>query len=32
VAGTDEAVEIAQTWPGVDQGWIVMEVRPVMAQ
>ena len=32
VAGTDEAVEIAQTWPDVDRGWIVMEVRPVMAQ
>jgi hypothetical protein len=31
-AGLDEAVEIAQTWPGVDRGWIVMEVRPVMAQ
>ena len=28
----DEAVEIAQTWPGVDRGWIVIEVRPVMAQ
>ena len=28
----DEAVAIAQTWPGVDRGWIVMEVRPVMAQ
>jgi len=32
VAGIDEAVEVAQTWPGVDRGWIVMEVRPVMAQ
>jgi hypothetical protein len=32
VAGIDEAVKIAQTWPGVDRGWIVMEVRPVMAQ
>jgi hypothetical protein len=31
-ATIDEAVEIAQTWPGVDRGWIVMEVRPVMAQ
>ena len=31
-AGIDEAVEVAQTWPGVDRGWIVMEVRPVMAQ
>jgi hypothetical protein len=31
-ATIDEAVEIAQTWPGVDRGLIVMEVRPVMAQ
>jgi hypothetical protein len=30
-ADLDEAVQIAQTWPGVDAGWIVMEVRPVMA-
>lgn len=29
-ADLDEAVQIAQTWPGVDAGWIVMEVRPVM--
>lgn len=30
-AGTiDEAVEIARTWPGVDRGWITMEVRPVL--
>jgi hypothetical protein len=28
----EEAVDIAKTWPGVDRGWIVMEVRPVMAQ
>jgi len=28
----EEAVEIAKTWPGVDSGWIVLEVRPVMAQ
>ena len=28
----DQAVEIAKTWPGVDRDWIVMEVRPVMAQ
>ncbi|MDR2985969.1 MAG: YciI family protein [Nocardiopsaceae bacterium] len=27
----DEAVEISRTWPGVDRGLIVMEVRPVMA-
>jgi hypothetical protein len=31
-ASIDEAVEIAQSWPGVDRGWIAMEVRPVMAQ
>jgi hypothetical protein len=23
----DEAVEIAKTWPGVDRGWITIEVR-----
>jgi hypothetical protein len=28
----DEAVEISKTWPGVDRGWIIMEVRPVMQQ
>lgn len=28
----EEAVELAKSWPGVDSGWIVMEVRPVMAQ
>jgi hypothetical protein len=26
----DEAVEIAKTWPGVDLGWITIEVRPVI--
>jgi hypothetical protein len=31
-ATIDEAVEIAKTWPGVDRGWIALEVRPVMAQ
>jgi hypothetical protein len=31
-ATIDEAVEIAKTWPGVDSGWIAMEIRPVMAQ
>jgi hypothetical protein len=31
-ATIDEAVEISQTWPGVDRGWVVIEVRPVMAQ
>jgi hypothetical protein len=24
----DEAAEIAKTWPGVDRGWITMEIRP----
>jgi hypothetical protein len=28
---TEEAVEIARTWPGVDRGWITIEVRPVLA-
>ncbi|HEU4542003.1 MAG TPA: YciI family protein [Jiangellaceae bacterium] len=27
----DEAVEIAKTWPGVDRGWITIEVRPVVS-
>ena len=31
-ASIDEAVEIAKTWPGVDRGWIAIEIRPVMAQ
>jgi hypothetical protein len=31
-ASIDEAVEIAKTWPGVDKGWITLEIRPVMAQ
>ena len=26
----EEAVEIAKTWPGVDRGWITIEVRPVV--
>jgi hypothetical protein len=26
----EEAVEIAQTWPGVDRGWMTVEVRPVV--
>ena len=26
----DEAVNIAKTWPGVDRGWITIEVRPVI--
>jgi len=26
----DEAVEIGKTWPGVDRGWITLEVRPVI--
>ncbi|HSS88946.1 MAG TPA: YciI family protein [Streptosporangiaceae bacterium] len=29
-ATIDEAVELAKTWPGLDRGWITMEVRPVM--
>jgi hypothetical protein len=28
----EDAVELARTWPGVDKGWITMEVRPVIAQ
>jgi hypothetical protein len=28
----DEAVEIARTWPGVDRGWITVEVRPVVVR
>ena len=31
-ANIDEAVEISKTWPGVDRGWVAIEVRPVMAQ
>jgi len=31
-ADIDEAVALAQSWPGLDRGWVVMEVRPVMAQ
>jgi hypothetical protein len=26
----DEAVAVAKTWPGVDRGWITVEVRPVI--
>ena len=26
----DEAVDVAKTWPGVDRGWITMEVRPAV--
>jgi hypothetical protein len=26
----DEAVDIARTWPGVDRGWITIELRPVI--
>lgn len=26
----DEAVQVARTWPGVDRGWITIEVRPAM--
>jgi hypothetical protein len=28
----EDAVELAKTWPGVDAGWIAMEIRPVMGQ
>jgi hypothetical protein len=27
VESLDEAVEIAKTWPGVDRGWITIELR-----
>lgn len=30
VESMDEAVEIAKTWPGVDRGWITIELRPVV--
>jgi hypothetical protein len=26
----EEAIEIAGTWPGVDRGWMTVEVRPVV--
>jgi hypothetical protein len=26
----EEAVEVARTWPGVDKGWMTVEVRPVI--
>jgi hypothetical protein len=26
----DEAAEVAKTWPGVDRGWITIELRPVI--
>ena len=26
----EEAVDIAKTWPGVDRGWMTVEVRPVV--
>jgi hypothetical protein len=29
-ADIDEAVELSKSWPGIDRGWIVMDVRPVM--
>jgi hypothetical protein len=25
-----EAVNVAKTWPGVDRGWVTIEVRPVV--
>lgn len=30
VASMDEAVEIAKSWPGVDRGWITIELRPIV--
>jgi hypothetical protein len=29
-ASYDEAVQISKTWPGVDRGWITIELRPVV--
>ena len=26
----EESIEIAKTWPGVDKGWMTVEVRPVV--
>ena len=26
----EEAIEVARTWPGVDKGWMTVEVRPVV--
>ena len=26
----EEAVEIAESWPGVGRGWITMEIRPII--
>lgn len=26
----DEAVELAASWPGVSEGWVTIEVRPVV--
>ncbi|MBO0870619.1 MAG: hypothetical protein J2P15_18850 [Micromonosporaceae bacterium] len=26
----DEAVEITKTWPGVDRGYVTIEIRPTM--
>ena len=26
----EEAVEVAKTWPGVDRGWMTVEVRPII--
>jgi hypothetical protein len=28
----EEAAEIAKSWPGVDRGWITIEVRPVVVR
>jgi hypothetical protein len=26
----EEAVEVSKTWPGVDRGWMTVEVRPII--
>jgi hypothetical protein len=30
VESMDEAVEITKTWPGVDRGWMTIELRPII--
>jgi hypothetical protein len=30
VESMDEAVEISKAWPGVDKGWITIELRPIV--
>jgi hypothetical protein len=31
-ATTEEAVELARTWPGVDRGLVTIEVRPLVTR